>query len=274
MSWRFAACVTLAMTVMVSSVLAQEEGARRQRGGQGGGQGGGQRGAFGGGMMGMGRGTGGASQIIGLLRMEEVRKEVAVSEDVYKSASESLQEDQRKLFQRDISDEDRKKISAELDTKAQGIMEEILTPENQKRLMGLYAQNAGARAVVNTVIAKEIGLSDSERANLEKELQTQAEKMGEKMREQFAGGGGERPDFTKMQEAMAKMQEETNKFVEGKLTADQKKALETLKGKKFKFPEQRGFGFGGGAGGGRGGAEGGGGRGGEQGSTRPRGDGN
>jgi hypothetical protein len=272
MSWRFAACLTLAMTVMVSSVLAQEEGARRQRGGQGGGQGGAQggaqRGGFGG-FGGMSRGGGGASSIFGLLRMEEVRKEVEVSEDVYKSASESLQEDQQKLRSRDISEEDRKKITAELDTKAQGIMEEIMTPEHQQRLKGLYAQNAGARAVINTVIAKEIGLSDSERADLEKELQTQSEKSAEKMREQFAGGG-ERPDFTKIQETMAKMQEETNKFIEGKLTADQKKALETLKGKKFKFPEQRGFGAGGGAGGGRGGAEGGS----TRGSTRPRGDGN
>jgi hypothetical protein len=230
-------------------------------------------------MMGMGRGAGGASQIIGLLRMEEVRKEVDVSEDVYKSASESLQEDQRKLFQRDISDEDRKKISAELDTKAQGIMEEILTPENQKRLMGLFAQYPPTMgrppAVLNTVIAKEIGLSEGDRAKLEKELLEETMKSAEKMREQFAGGGGgEQPDFTKIQEAYAKMQEESNKFVEGKLTADQKKALETLKGKKFKFPEQQRGGFGGGAGGGRGGAEGGGARGGEQGGNRPRGDGN
>jgi hypothetical protein len=221
--------------------------------------------------MGMGRGGGGVSAILGLLRMEEVRKEVGVSEDVYKSVSETLQEDMRKLFQRDLSEEDRKKISDEANTRAQEIMEEILPPEKQQRLKGLYAQSAGPRAVVNVVIAKEIGLSDDDRANLEKELQSEMMKSGEKMREQFSGGEGGRPDFAKVQEAMAKMQEESTKFVESKLTDDQKKALETLKGGKFKFPEQRGFGFGGGAGG-RGGEGGRGGRGGE--SGRPRGDGN
>lgn len=267
MSLRNVACVALAMAMLVSSAIAQEEG-RRQRGG-GGGPGGGPGGfggGFGGGMM-MGRGSGGASSILGMLRMEEVRKEVGVSEDVYKSVNESTQEAAGKLRSRDLSEDDRKKLTDEMNTKAQEIMEEILTPEKQQRLKGLYVQLNGSRTALNTVIAKAIGLDDSARTALEKDFQAQSEKAGEKMREMFAGGGGERPDGAKIQEAMSKMQEENNKFIEGKLSDDQKKALEALKGEKFKFPEQRGFGAGpGGGAGGRGG------RGGDQG--RPRGDGN
>jgi hypothetical protein len=259
MKLRIAASLTLALTMMLSSAVAQEEG-RGGRGGRGGGGGG-----FGGG-MGMMMGGSGASSILQLLRMEEVRKEVGVADDVWTEIGKNLQEEQRKLFSRDLSADDRKKLATELNTKSQAIMDEILTEEKQTRLKGLYAQQAGGRAVVNEVIAKAIGLSDADKAGLEKELQSQAEKM----RESFSGlggGGGGAPDFAKIQEAMTKANEELNKLIDSKLTAEQKKALEELKGEKFTFPAARGFG--GGAGGGAGGR---GGRGGA--SERPRGDGN
>jgi hypothetical protein len=270
MTLRSLAAFILVATVL-SPVIAQEEG-RRQRGGGAGGQGG----PAAGGMMTMMFRGGGASSILNLLAMEEVRKEVGVAEDTYKAVSEALQDDQRKARSRDISDEERKKITESLNTKSQELMEEILPPEKQLRLKGLYAQNAGARAIINTVIAKEIGLSEDQRATLEKDLIADVEK---KAADAFKTPEGERPDFRKIQESMKKLQDESLAFAEGKLTSDQKSALEKLKGEKFKFPEQRGFGGGGFGGGGRGGEQGG--RGGEQGrsgetprSGRPRGDGN
>jgi hypothetical protein len=253
MTFRLMACMTLALTVFVSSAVAQEEGGR-QRGQRG-------QGGPGGGMgFGMRQGPSGASSIFRMLGTAEVRKEVGVTDEVYETVSKQMTEINEKLRNRDLSEEDRKKLGEEANTKAQEIMDEILTPAKQKRLKGLYAQQSQARAVLNTVIAKEISLPDDKRTEIEKALTELTEKNMESFRQGGAQGGG----AGGFQEIMAKAQEEASKLVDSKLSADQKKALEELKGEKFKFPE-RNFGGGqGGRGGQGGGAPGG----------RPRGDGN
>ncbi len=256
MTFRLMACMTLALTVFVSSAIAQEEGGR-QRGQRGqGGQGG-----PGGGMgFGMRQGPSGASSIFRMLGTAEVRKEVGVTDEVYETVSKQMTEINEKLRNRELSEEDRKKLGEEANTKAQEIMDEILTPAKLKRLKGLYAQQSQARAVLNTVIAKEISLADDKRAEIEKALTELTEKNMESFRQGGGQGAGGPGGF---QEIMAKAQEEASKLVDSKLSADQKKALEELKGEKFKFPE-RNFGGGQGGRGGQGGAPGG----------RPRGDGN
>lgn len=262
MTFRLMACMTLALTVFVSSAVAQDEGGGRQRGQRGqGGQGG-----PGGGGMGFGmrnQGPSGASSIFRMLGTAEVRKEVGVTDEVYETVSKQMSEINEKLRNRELSEEDRKKLGEEANTKAQEIMDEILTPAKQKRLKGLYAQQSQARAVLNTVIAKEISLPDDKRTEIEKALAELTEKNMESFRQGGGQGAGGPGGF---QEIMAKAQEEASKLVDSKLSADQKKALEELKGEKFKFPERNFGGFGGGQGGGRG-------QGGGQGG-RPRGDGN
>ncbi len=256
MAFRLMACMTLALTVFVTSAVAQDEGGGRQRGqrGQQGGPGGG--GAFGFGMR--NQGPSGASSIFRMLAIVEVRKEVGVTDEVYETVSKQMAEINEKLRNRDLSEEDRKKLGEEANTKAQEIMDEILTPAKLKRLKGLYAQQSPSRAVLNLVIAKDIGLPEEKRTEIEKALAEQREKNRANF--QPGGGGGQGVNF---QELMAKAEEENMKLVDSKLSADQKKAFEELKGEKFKFPE---FNFGG-QGGGRGG------QGGGQGG-RPRGDGN
>ena len=257
MTFRLMACMTLALTVFVSSAIAQEEGGR-QRGQRGqGGQGG-----PGGGMgFGMRQGPSGASSIFRMLGTAEVRKEVGVTDEVYETVSKQMTEINEKLRNRELSEEDRKKLGEEANTKAQEIMDEILTPAKLKRLKGLYAQQSQARAVLNTVIAKEISLADDKRADIEKALTELTEKNMESFRQGGGQGAGGPGGF---QEIMAKAQEEASKLVDSKLSADQKKALEELKGEKFEFPARGGFGGGQGGRGGQGGAPGG----------RPRGDGN
>ncbi len=256
MAFRLMACMTLALTVFVSSAVAQEEGGRQrgQRGQQGGPGGGG---GFGFGMR--NQGPSGASSIFRMLTIAEVRKEVGVTDEVFETVSKQMSEISDKLRSRDLSEEDRKKLSEEANTKAQEIMDEILTPAKLKRLKGLYVQSpmTQSRAVLNLVIAKDIGLPEEKRTEIEKALAEQREKN----RANFQPGGG-----GNIQELMAKAEEENMKLVESKLSADQKKALEELKGEKFKFPEINFGGFGGGQGGrgGQGGGQGG----------RPRGDGN
>jgi len=254
---RFSSVLSLVMALCLISanVMAQDEpGGRPGRGGAGGGPGG--QGGFGGrgGMMGgMGAMGGGAMALLGLLRMEEVRKEVNVSADAY----DAIQKAQRDAFSnmgnlREASEEDRAKAMKDLNTKAQEMLEEVVDPAGLKRLMGLLLQQQGNSAVMNELVAKEVGLKEAEVKALGETLTKSSEESREKMREMFQGGGGP-PDREKMTEMMAEMRKKTDATINEKLTAEQKKAVEALKGEKFTFPEGGGFGRGGagGPGGGR-----------------------
>jgi hypothetical protein len=206
---------------------------------------------FGGGMFG---GGGGAMELLGLLRMEEVREEIKMEESTYEAVQKAQGEmmgEMRGL--RDMSESERAAKVKEMGEKTQDLMDECLEPSQQKRLLGLYAQQAGARAVMNSLVAKEIELSEEGIKKCQEAMTKSMESMREKMRP----ADGERPDFTKMREMMQEAMKDATKAVEDTLTAAQKKALEELKGEKFEFPEQA-FGRGGpGGGAGRGGRPGG-----------------
>lgn len=257
-----ALALTMAFCLISASVFAQDE--RPARGGRGGGgPGGGGPGGFGFGRgMGMGM-QGGASQLLGLLRMEEVRKEVKVSDESYDAVQTAQREAMGKF--RDASEEERTKLMKDLNVKAQEYLDELVDPAGMKRLMGLLLQQQGQSAVTNELIAKEIGLKDPELKAVTDAITKANEERGAKMREMFAGGGfggggggGPDPEMQKkMTDLMADFRKKSDAAVDEKLTADQKKAVEALKGEKFTFPEFGGFGGRGGPGGGRGGAGGG-----------------
>ncbi len=253
MKMRSVGLLSLALAVCLSSVMiAQEEG--RGRGGPGGGgrggPGGGGRGGPGGGM---GMSMGSALELLSLLRMEEVQKEIGVSSEDYTALQGALP-DMRALFQAEESERDAK--LKEANTKAQELIDEALSSKQQTRLMGLLVQQQGMRAVTNELVAKHIGLDAAKTEEIKAVMTKSGEEMRDKMREAFSGGGGDRE---KMREAMEGMRKELDEAVATKLSDAQKKALEELKGDAFTFPERRGFGGGPGAGGpGAGGAPGGG----------------
>ncbi|MDX1925838.1 MAG: hypothetical protein SFV81_04935, partial [Pirellulaceae bacterium] len=251
-----ALALTMAFCLVSASVFAQDERpARGGRGGGGGGPGGGGPGGFGRGMgMGMMQ-QGGASQLLGLLRMEEVRKEVKVSDESYE-AVQTAQREAMGAF-REASEEERTKLMKDLNVKAQEYLDELVDPAGMKRLMGLLLQQQGQSAATNELIAKEIGLKDPELKAVNEVVAKMNEERGTKMREMFTGGGfgggggggGPDPEMQKkMTDLMADLRKKTDTAVDEKLTADQKKAIEALKGEKFTFPEFGGFGGRGGPG--------------------------
>lgn len=267
MKVRFLSVLSLAALLCVTgSVVAQPpQGGRGGRGGaQGGGGPGGMFGGgmFGGGMMGGGMSGAGATELLTLLRDEKVREEVEVSEDVMKAIQEAqapLREKMRGL--RDMSEQERTALMKEMGDSAQDLMDEVLTPAQQKRLMGLLVQQNGVRSVMNSLVAKQIGLDEKGTKKVQDALQAFGEEMREKMTKVRESG-----DFSTMREQMGSMREDMEKKLGEALTKDQAKALEELKGEKFEFSEnQRGGrgGFGGGQGGGPGGAGGRPGRGGQ-----------
>lgn len=259
MTLRLFSMFALSMLTMMPNLVAQEDGDRprreRNRGGEReGNEGDRQRpdgprgpggfrgpGGPGGGMMGMmggmmgGMGGSGASQLLGMLRMEEVRKELGMSDEAF----EAVQASQQETFSmmrglRDASDEERKEIMEKMNTSAQELLDEVLPPEKQKRLLGLMVQLAGAPAVLNDQVSKEIGLTSEVTQAIQKDL----EAFGEKMRDRFVamreeGGFG---DFAKIQEDLKAAREELDELILSKLTDDQKSALESIKGEKVELP--------------------------------------
>lgn len=260
MKMRSVGLLSLTLAVCLSSVMvAQEEGRGRGRGGpgrggpEGGGPGGG--GPGGGGRGGMGMSLGSALEVLALLRMEEVQKEVSLSPDAYK-AVQSAMPDMRSLFQADESERAAK--LKEANTKAQELIDEALSAKQQKRLLGLLVQQQGMRALSNEMVAKQLGLDAAKTEEIKAVMTKTGEEMRDKMREAFSGGDRDRE---KMREMMESVRKELDQAVVAKLSDDQKKALEELKGDAFTFPERRGFGGPGGGGpgpGGPGGGQGGG----------------
>lgn len=254
MKMRSVGMLGLILAVCLSSaMIAQEEG--RGRGGPGrGGPGGGGRGGFGGGM---GMSMGSALELLSLLRMEEVQKEIGLSPDAYKAVQSALP-DMRSLFQADESE--RAEKLKEANAKAQDLIDEALSPKQQTRLLGLLVQQQGMRALSNELVAKQLGLDAAKTEEIKAVMTKAGEEMRDKMREAFSGGGGDREKMREMFESMGK---ELDQAVAAKLSDDQKKALEELKGDAFTFPERRGFGGPGGRGPGGGGPGGGRNRGGD-----------
>ncbi len=177
-------------------------------------------------------GPSGAIQLLGLLRMEEVRREVGLTDDAF-AAIEEQQAGSFERFRelRNASEEDRIKIFEELNSDAQELLDEALPPEKQKRLLGLFVQQARGAALMNPQVAQELSLSEETTKAIQDELRS----FGDKMRELFqaARNGEGPPDFAAVELA----REELDKSIQSKLTDEQKQALEALKGEKFEFPE-------------------------------------
>ncbi len=243
----------LALVVcLASAIQAQDE--QRGRGQRGGRQRGGGFGGFGGGFGGFRGGGpqgGGAMQLMGLLNMEEVRKEVGLDDEIWTAIpDEAKRPDFRGM--RDASEEERQEMLSSANQAAQDTLDEVLEPEGQRRLMGLLAQQVGYQSVMNELIAKEIGLDEAGMAKAREAAEEAGQSLRDQMREIFQGmrdGGGDREG---MREKMAELMKKPGEAIAATLTDGQKQKFEELQGEKFEFP-QRGPGmFGRGGFGGRG----------------------
>lgn len=223
--------------------------------GPGGGGGRGGRGGFGG---------GGVSS---LLAMEEVQKEISIT-DEQKAELTKIGEAargagggagfDREAFQ-NLSEEERNKKFAEMRAageerakKSEEAIKTLLKPEQWTRLGELRVQRDGMRAWSRAEVQKELGLTEEQIAKI-KTLNDANAPTG--------GPGGGRPGQDQSEEEAAKAQAERaakrKAYDEGMaavLTADQTAAWAKMQGAKFEFPARGGFG---GATGGRGGRPGG-----------------
>ena len=232
--------------------------------------GGGGRGGFGG-----GRGGGGLS---GLVRMEEVQKELAVT-DEQKAELTKLAEAARgggggggpgggfdfEAFQK-LSDDEKAKQMADLakqreerTKKSDEAITALLKPEQLARLSELRNQREGVRSLNREDVQKQLGLS-AEQVQKVKDL-IAANPQGGGFggfgggRGGPGGGGGEQSEeeMRKASEERAAKREAFDKDMAAVLTADQAAAWVKAQGAKFEFPAGGRGGPGGGGAGGAGG---------------------
>ena len=270
-SWRVVALSLRGLAVVPMAALAQGQG----RGGGGG------RGGFGGGMMGGGMMGG----VTGLVMMEEVRKELKLSEEqetkIRDMGAEMMQQafggfggrggaggggGNRPDFQ-NMSEEERKKFRDEMQAKvaeqtkkAEESLKKVLTPEQNVRLNELRLQREGVQALGRAEVAGALKLTDAQNEAIAEILEAARPQRG------GPGGGGPGGGFgrnlsdeerAKMREEMEARRKKTQEDIELVMTEDQKAAWTKMQGAKFEFPERPSFGGGfgrGGAGGGPGGA--------------------
>jgi hypothetical protein len=180
---------------------------------------------------------------LGLLRIPEVQAElkmtqpqIAKLDDAQQTVRQAMQE----AFQggrQSMSPEELEKAMAKVQEIQLKAVSDILDQNQLKRFKQLELQRAGASALLQPAVAKELGLTDEQKAKL-RELRQQ--QMNE-MRSMFQNAGGMR-NMTQeeRQQRMKQMQDLRKKNDEAMLnvlTAEQKAKWTSMVGKPFKFPE-------------------------------------
>jgi len=255
--------VAVALLVTAGSVLAQNDG-------PGGGEGRGRGGPGGGfGRGGFGR-MGGGDSYLGLLRIDEVKTELKLTDDQNTKIAAIGEEmrnapppeglpDLREI--RDLPEEEQQAARAkwmefaatrekETNTKVGTVLDEA----QMKRLRGLWVQRTGVLAALNNAdVATELKLTDDQKTQLTAQREEQRASMrggfgrrGEGGGPPPGGGAGGGGNFAERMQEMRKASDEKALAV---LTDDQKSALTAIEGDKFTFPPPQ---FGGPGGGGRG----------------------
>lgn len=255
---------TLSTALVLFAVMAVQVDAQQGRPQGGRGQGGpGGRGGFpGGGFQG-----GGGGGKLGLLRIDAVKKELELldeqSADIEKlseamraqrsaglpdfqnmtdeerrAAFDKLRAEREALSEADRAkqDEERRTQQVAQQTEADAKLAEILLPHQMDRLNQIELQTQGIRALTTEEVAKELGLSDAAKADLEATIQASGEKMRSEMQALFQGGN--RDGLREKMQELAKGVEES---VLAKLTQAQRDKFTEMKGDKFDMP-QGGFG--------------------------------
>ena len=172
-----------------------------------------------------------------LISIEQVRKELKVTDD-QQSKLQEIQQKRRTASQElfsgldDLSREERRAKFAELRGKFEELtkkstaqINEVLSADQQKRLLGITIQVRGASTLSMGDVAKALGLSDEQK----KKVTTINKESRAKSRE-IRGGNREESG-----EKLTALRKETGEQLLAVLSADQKEKFEKLKGEKFEL---------------------------------------
>ena len=234
----FAAVLSLTLlAATVSDVMAQD-------GRRGGGR---QRGGFG--------GPGGGDPMLVLLQIEKVQQEIGLQDD-QKEALTKVAEEARnagrpteRIDFRNASDQERQEFFAKMQKSREAAMkktreqlDEVLLPDQLKRLQEISIQVQGAEALDNDRVTKELNVSEEQKEKIAKVREDVQDEMRSKMRELFQSDNRDG-----IRSAFETMRKDAETKVLAVLTQEQRQKFEEMKGTAFEMPEQadrggRGFG--------------------------------
>lgn len=200
-----------------------------------------------------GRGYGAwRGSFLGLLRVEEVQKELKLNEDQIgkiREIGQKLRAEMREQFAglREIEDRQERRTKAtelgnQLDEKARGKIREVLSGEQMIRLYQVRLQVRGTVYGLNHPwVAERLKLTDEQKkkaADLDKTTR-------EKTSEAFSGlrdlsAEARREKFAEVLQKVRKIRADANEQALGLLNAEQKEQFEGFKGEKFELPSRRG----------------------------------
>jgi hypothetical protein len=160
-----------------------------------------------------GKGGGGGNQdAVSLLRLEQVKKELGITEEQVE------------------------KIPAAVLKALSGVLDE----KQMTRLRQIELQQRGSQAFLDPTVKKELNITTEQIGNIKTILTDMLKEQAEIFAEAKGGGG-----FGGLQEKMAALRKETAEKVQGVLSSDQRKAFKQLIGEEFKLEMKGGFGGGG-----------------------------
>lgn len=194
-----------------------------------------------------GQGRFGQGGSTALLRMEEVRKELKITDDQTKKVEEigqKLAEEMREAFSggnQNLSEEERaerRKKMTEITAKGDEELGKVLEASQVTRLKQLRLQREGTAALVRAEVAKEVGLSDDQQTKVRDAIGDGRQNF------QRLQGLSEEERTAKLAE-IQKDREERQKKALDVLTDAQKTKWKEMQGAEFKFPEAKRGGQGG-----------------------------
>ena len=224
-----------------------------------------QRRGFGGRGGGFGRGQQEVTEM-SLLNIKEVmqhlKEDFGLDEETHKKVSEltadfndEMEANRRDAMQdfRDMDDDERQKAFADMRKSLKEMsssyfkkIKKMLDKKQLKRLTELKMQRMGTALLHDGLFQEMLELSaeQTEQLNsLKEEFDKGRQKMLDDMRSQMRSGGGDREAMREvmmdMQDMMTDKREKYAKETLGVLSDEQRKKLEDIKGKKFKFPTRQ-----------------------------------
>jgi len=125
------------------------------------------------------------------------------------------------------------------------IMTTILDPDQGDRVLGLLIQKEDGQSLSSNVLADALGLSPEQKQQIKTVSDNNSTERMKMMESAMRGGGGFSQELRDQMEGLSK---KMNTDLFAVMIPDQKAKFESMKGEKFTFPEQRGFGGGPGGG--------------------------
>jgi Spy/CpxP family protein refolding chaperone len=202
----------------------------------------------GGSRRGMGRGMGmSRGGLLGLLMMEQVQKDLKLSEDQVakvNTISEELRGEMRQEYGtlREIQEPEKRRakmaeLSAKFDRDSRTKLADVLNKEQMSRLDQIQMQvRPAAESLTEKEVADKLKLTDEQKQKLEqinKDMQAKQSELFRSMRE------ASREQRTEASQKMRKIRSDTDKQALDVLTAQQKEEFEKMKGKKIELQMER-----------------------------------